>query len=289
MKDLIASQGSVTSPSATRLIPNFRQWLASSTSQMWKAMLFLIVLCMQVPAYAQNITVSGAVRDLTGEPLIGATVMVVGTASGVSTDFDGNYTLTNVNPNAKIKVTYVGYNDLTEEVNGRTNIDFVLTENAEVLEEIVVVGYGVMKRTDLTGSVSTVGTEKLNAKGAPSVLENLQGTTPGVNITKSTGRANGGINIEIRGQSSINSSTTPLFVVDGIMCDDIDFLNPQDIERIDVLKDASSTAIYGSRATAGVVMVTTKGGLNVKKDVKASISYDGYYGVNKAAHKPKFM
>lgn len=289
MKDLIASQGSVTSPSATRLIPNFRQWLASSTSQMWKAMLFLIVLCMQVPAYAQNITVSGAVRDLTGEPLIGATVMVVGTASGVSTDFDGNYTLTNVNPNAKIKVTYVGYNDLTEEVNGRTNIDFVLTENAEVLEEIVVVGYGVMKRTDLTGAVSTVGTEKLNAKGAPSVLENLQGTTPGVNITKSTGRANGSVNIEIRGQSSINSSTTPLFVVDGIMCDDIDFLNPQDIERIDVLKDASSTAIYGSRATAGVVMVTTKGGLNVKKDVKASISYDGYYGVNKAAHKPKFM
>lgn len=110
-----------------------------------------------------------------------------------------------------------------------------------------------------------------------------------MNITKSTGRANGSVNIEIRGQSSINSSTTPLFVVDGIMCDDIDFLNPQDIERIDVLKDASSTAIYGSRATAGVVMVTTKGGLNVKKDVKASISYDGYYGVNKAAHKPKFM
>lgn len=178
MKDLIASQGSVTSPSATRLIPNFRQWLASSTSQMWKAMLFLIVLCMQVPAYAQNITVSGAVRDLTGEPLIGATVMVVGTASGVSTDFDGNYTLTNVNPNAKIKVTYVGYNDLTEEVNGRTNIDFVLTENAEVLEEIVVVGYGVMKRTDLTGAVSTVGTEKLNAKGAPSVLETFRVQPP---------------------------------------------------------------------------------------------------------------
>lgn len=158
-----------------------------------------------------------------------------------------------------------------------------------MLDEVVVVGYGTVKKSDLTGSVSSVTTEKLNAKGAPSILENLQGTTPGVNITKSTGRANGGINVEIRGKSSINSSTSPLYVVDGVMCDDIDFLNPQDIERIDVLKDASSTAIYGSRATAGVIMVTTKSGSNVNKDTKASITYDGYYGVTKAARMPDFM
>ncbi len=289
MKDLMVSRGSATPSGTSRLIPNLKQRLSKSGSLAWKALLFLIVLCLQVPAFAQNITVSGNVRDLNGEPLLGATVLVLGTTNGAATDIDGNYMLRNVNPKAKLKFSYVGYNDLEVEVKGQTNIDVVLTENAEILEEVVVVGYGVMKRTDLTGAVSTVGTEKLNAKGAATILENLQGTTPGVSITKSTGRTNGAINVEIRGRSSINSSTTPLYVVDGVMCDDISFLNPQDIERVDVLKDASSTAIYGSRATAGVIMVTTKGGLNVKKNQKATVSYDGYYGINKASHKPHFM
>ena len=257
MKDLIKSQGSVTPPGSKRL-----------TNMAWKAMLFLIVLCMQVPAYAQNITVTGSVRDLEGEPLIGASVIVVGSTIGVSTDIDGNFTLTNVNPKGKIKFSYVGYNELTEDVNGRTKIDVVLTDNAEILEEIVVVGYGQMKRADLTGSVASVGTDKLNAKGAPSILENLQGTTPGVSITKATGRTNGSVDIEIRGKSSINSSTKPLFVVDGVICSDIDFLNPQDIERIDVLKDASSTAIYGSRATAGVVMVPPRAVSTLRKTLR---------------------
>lgn len=259
------------------------------TSAFRRAMLALAALLISVPGFAQNISVSGYVRDLEGEPLIGATVTIVGTSQGTATDIDGKYELNNVNPKGKLKFSYVGYNSIEVEVKGQTTIDVVLTDDAEILEELVVIGYGVVKRTDLTGAVSTVGTEKLNAKGAATILENLQGTTPGVNITKSTGRTNGDINIEIRGRSSINTATTPIYVVDGVVCSDISFLNPQDIERVDVLKDASSTAIYGSRASAGVLMVTTKGGLNVKKNVKATVTYDGYYGVNKANHKPHFM
>ena len=254
-----------------------------------KTFLTLIAILMAIPAFAQNIDVSGTVVDKDGEPLIGATVIISGSSKGTATDIDGNYTLKNVDPKARIIFSYIGYNSLEEKVDGRTTINVVLTDNAELLEEVVVVGYGVMKRTDLTGAVSTVGTEKLNAKGAPSILEALQGTTPGVSITKSTGRTNGTINVEIRGRSSINVDTTPLYVVDGVMCDDIEFLNPQDIERIDVQKDASSTAIYGSRGTAGVIIVTTKGGLNVRKNQKATVTYDGYYGINKASHKPHFM
>ncbi|MDE7350692.1 MAG: SusC/RagA family TonB-linked outer membrane protein, partial [Muribaculaceae bacterium] len=254
-----------------------------------KTFLTLVALLLAIPAFAQNIDVSGTVVDVTGEPLIGATVMVAGTSNGAATDLDGKYNLKGVPSKGRIVFSYIGYNSLEVDVDGQTNIDAVLTDNAANLEEVVVVGYGVMKRSDLTGAVSTVGTEKLNAKGSPSILEALQGTTPGVSITKSTGRTNGTINVEIRGRSSINPSTTPLYVVDGVMCDDIDFLNPQDIERIDVQKDASSTAIFGSRGTAGVIIVTTKGGLNVKKNQKATVTYDGYYGINKASHKPHFM
>ncbi|MCM1519452.1 MAG: TonB-dependent receptor [Lachnoclostridium sp.] len=260
-----------------------------SPARLVRTMMILAVLCMGLPVFAQNITVSGNVVDQTGEPVIGASVLLEGTSIGMATDFDGNFTLSNVPSNGKLQVSYIGYKTQTVAINGRTNIDVTLQEDSEVLDEVVVVGYGTVKKNDLTGSVSSVNTEQLNTKGAPSVLENLQGLTPGVSITKSSSRTNGGFDVEIRGKSSINSSTTPIYVVDGVMCSDIDFLNPQDIERIDVLKDASSTAIYGSRATAGVVMITTKGGLNVKKDNKASITYDGYYGFNKVARMPEFM
>lgn len=233
-------------------------------------------------------TIKGNVVDETGEAVIGATVMEKGTKNAVVTDFEGNFTIKMGNGKALV-ISYIGMQ--TQEVNvaGKTSINVVLKEDATTLQDVVVVGYGTMKKTDLTGSISSVDTEKLNAKGAPSVLENLQGATPGVNITQSSGRAGGDFNIEIRGKSSINSDTTPLYVVDGVMCSDIQWLNPQDIERIDILKDASSTAIYGSRATAGVVMVTTKGGTTVKRDQKATISYDGYYGITNTARMPDFM
>lgn len=263
-------------------------WRFSFISRL-KASIAILMLCIGLAASAQNITVTGTVQDQTGEPLPGATVLVVGSASGVNTDLNGNFTLPNVNANGTLQVSYVGFNPQTVSINGQTNLTITLSEDSEMLDEVVVVGYGTMKRSDLTGAVSTVGTAKLNAKGAPSILENLQGTTPGVNITKSTGRSNGGIDVQIRGKASINNDTKPIYVVDGVICSDIDFLNPQDIERIDVLKDASSTAIYGSRATGGVVIVTTKGGLSIEREQAPTISYDGYYGVAKAAHLPNLM
>ena len=233
-------------------------------------------------------TVTGNVVDETGEAVIGATVMEKGTKNATVTDFDGNFTI-KMEGGKVLTISYIGMQSQDVNVAGKTSVNVVLKEDATTLQDVVVVGYGTMKKTDLTGSISSVDTEKLNAKGAPSVLENLQGATPGVNITQSSGRAGGDFNIEIRGKSSINSETTPLYVVDGVMCSDIQWLNPQDIERIDVLKDASSTAIYGSRATAGVIMVTTKGGLSVKRDQKPTISYDGYYGITNTARMPDFM
>ena len=248
----------------------------------------LVGLLLLVCAAVQAQTISGNVKDGTGEPIIGATIMEQGTQNGTITDFDGNFTL-KLQKGGNLNISYVGMKSQVVKTAGKSSVEVVLEDDATTLNDIVVVGYGTMKRSDLTGSVSSVNTDQLNAKGGADVMSNLQGATPGVNITQTSGRTNGGFNIEIRGKSSINSSTTPLYVVDGVMCDDIDWLNPQDIEKIDVLKDASSTAIYGSRATAGVVMVTTKGGLAVKKNEKATISYDGYYGWTKTARMPEFM
>ena len=233
-------------------------------------------------------TITGNVKDATGEDVIGATIMETGTKNGTVTDFDGNFTLKLTAGKKEITVSYVGMKTQTVNIAGKTSVNVVLQDDETTLQDVVVVGYGTMKKSDLTGSVSSVNTDQLNAKGAASVLGNLQGSNPGVNITQTSGRNGTDFNIEIRGKSSMNSSTTPLYVVDGVMCDDINFLNPQDIERIDILKDASSTAIYGSRATAGVVVVTTKGGLNVKKDQKPTISYDGYYGWSQIARMPEF-
>ena len=239
-------------------------------------------------AYAQQ-TVTGTVKDATGEPMIGVTVLLNGQAAAV-TDIDGNFTI-KAEPKDVVKVSYIGYTDQQITVGNKTSLDIVLQEDSQTLNEVVVVGYGTMKKSDLTGSVSSVNTDQLNAKGTSSPIASLQGSVPGVNITQSSGRTNGGFNVEIRGKSSTNSDLKPIYVIDGVVCDDMDFLNPQDIERIDVLKDASSTAIYGSRATAGVVMVTTKSGAGVSKrgQQKPTVSYDGYVGVVKTARMPDFM
>jgi len=249
--------------------------------------MILVMSMLCVVGYAQS-TISGTVKDAAGEPMIGVTVLADGT-NGAVTDVDGNFTIKNVPSGAKLKISYIGYVTQEVPVGNKTSFNIVMREDKSELDEVVVVGYGTMKKTDLTGSVSSVGTEDLVAKGAPTVMEGLQGAVPGVSITKNSSRAGGEFDIEIRGKSSTSSSTKPIYVVDGMICDDINFLNQQDIERIDVLKDASSTAIYGSRATAGVIMVTTKGGTTIKKDMKPTISYDGYYGVSKIARMPDFQ
>lgn len=256
--------------------------------QIRRALTASVLPMVCLTAFAQK-TVTGTVKDAKGEPLIGVTVFVDGKPGSI-TDIDGNFSIPNASPSSKVKVSYIGYKEQTVTLGNSSNLSIVLQEDNAQLDEVVVVGYGTIKKNDLTGSVSSIDTEKLNAKGASSVIENLQGSVPGVSITQSSGRVGGGFDIEIRGKSSTNSDTKPIYVIDGVICDDMDFLNPQDIERIDVLKDASSTAIYGSRATAGVVMVTTKGGASIKHGKeKAHISYDGYYGISKVARMPDFM
>lgn len=247
--------------------------------------LFLSLFCFV--AYAQQ-TVTGTVKDATGEPMIGVTVLADGKPVAV-TDLDGNFSIPDCKPSTVVKLSYVGYKDQQVTVGNKSTLNFTMQEDNKALDEVVVVGYGTMKKSDLTGSISSVNSEDIVAKGASNVLSAMQGSVPGVNITQTTGRADGGMNIEIRGKSSIQSSTKPLYIVDGVMTSDIDFLNEQDIEKIDILKDASSTAIYGSRATAGVVMITTKGGLGIKKGSKPSISYDGYYGVAVVSRMPDFQ
>jgi len=249
--------------------------------------LFLGVFCLV--AYAQQ-PISGVVVDETGEPLIGVSVLVKGTTTGSITDFDGNFTIPSVNPSDVLVFSYIGFSNKEVTVGNQTTIRLTMAEDTKKLDEVVVVGYGQMKKNDLTGSVSSVGTEAITAKGSTGVVEALQGAVAGVNITQSTGRVGGGFDIEIRGKSSTNSDTKPIYVVDGIICDDIDWLNPSDIERIDVLKDASSTAIYGSRATAGVIQVSTKSGSTTgKKEKKPSVTYDMYAGVSCPVGMDVFM
>ena len=258
------------------------------TNKIRKALLASLLSMTAFCAYAQK-TVTGTVRDASGEPMIGVTISADGKA-GAITDIDGNFSIPNATESTQLTISYIGYKEQTVSVGNQSRLNIVMQEDNQALDEVVVVGYGTMKKNDLTGSVSSLSTEDITAKGAATVMEGLQGAVPGVNITKSSGRAGGEFDIEIRGKSSTNSNTKPIYVVDGMICDNIDFLNQQDIERVDVLKDASSTAIYGSRATAGVIMVTTKSGAGIgKKTAKPTISYDGYWGVSKVARMPEFQ
>lgn len=253
-----------------------------------KGVMLLMMSMITLFAYAQQ-EVTGVVVDENGEALIGVSIQVKGTSTGTITDFDGNYSVT-AEASDVLVFSYIGYGTKEVKVGNQKVIKVAMSEDTQTIDEVVVVGYGQMKKNDLTGSVSSVGNDALVAKGTTGVVEALQGSVAGVNITQSTGRVGGGFDIEIRGKSSTNSDTKPIYVVDGIICDDIDWLNPSDIERIDVLKDASSTAIYGSRATAGVVQVSTKSGTSQgKKEKKPSITYDMYAGVSVPTRMDMFM
>lgn len=250
----------------------------------------LMGLLLQTFAFAQNRQITGIVTDNGGEPIIGANVLVEGSTNGVITDLDGKFRLQNVPGNAKLQISFIGYITRTVSLGNQNHISVTLIEDAQTLDEVVVVGYGTMKKNDVTGALSSVSAEKLAARGSVRLEDALQGSVPGVNITQSNSRANGSFDIKIRGQASINNSNGPLYVVDGMVVSSIDFLNPEDIERVDVLKDASSTAIYGSRASEGVILITTKGaGAGQSKAQPVEISYDGYYGIRKVARMPEFM
>ena len=231
-----------------------------------------------------SVKITGKVVDVQGEPVIGATVMEKGTTNGIITDVDGNFTL-NVSPIRKLQVSYVGYQTQEITIGSNRTLRITLKEDSELLDEVVVVGYGTMKKSDLTGAISSVSTETLVRGGNANAIGALQGSVAGVSILKSNNKPGGGYDIKIRGVSSISGSSAPLVVIDGIPGASLDNINPDDIEKIDILKDASSTAIYGSRATNGVVMVTTKkGSLGDPK-----ISYSGYAGFRNYTHVPEMM
>jgi len=234
----------------------------------------------------QNRTVTGVVVDEFGESLIGVSILVKGTTIGAITDLDGNFTL-DVPADAVLVISYVGYKTVEIKVGLQQRIPVTLESDNKVLDEVVVVGYGVVRKADLTGSIGSANADAITAKGSTSLMESLQGQVAGVNIMQSSSRAGDGFNIQIRGRSSMNAETKPLYVIDGVVSDNMDFLNPMDIEKVDILKDASSTAIYGSRATSGVVMITTKKG--DANATRTTVSYDGYYGIKTTANMPDFM
>ena len=252
-------------------------------------MCLLLTLGVAAPAQsiAQGTTVSGKVIADDGSGLPGVTVLLKGSSTGTSTDAEGNYRI-NVNDlNGTLVFSFIGYASQEVAIGSRTTLDITMSADVKELNEVVVVGYGTVKKTDLTGSVVAVDPEQITRRGSLGTLEAVQGQIAGVDISNNTGRSGSSFKMQIRGQQSLNNAQQPLYVVDGVITDNIDFLNPQDIERMDILKDASSTAIYGSRGAYGVVIVTTKRGASVRQ--KASITYDGYYGVRDVARLPDFM
>lgn len=213
-------------------------------------------------AQQQAKTVTGTVTDVSGEPIIGANIRIKGTTTGTITDIDGNFSI-EAEPQSVIEVSYIGY--LTQEtvINNQKSIRFLLKEDTKTLDEVVVIGYGVQKKADLTGSVANINTEKLNTQSNANIGQALQGKIAGVDIVSQGGAPGSGTRIIVRGIGTLNNAS-PLYIVDGMYMNSIDHINPNDIASIDVLKDASSAAIYGSRAANGVIIVTTKEGSNTE-------------------------
>lgn len=227
----------------------------------------LLLMCM----FAQQITVQGVVKDQTGETVIGASVMEKGTTNGTITGIDGDFSL-NMSPNGTLVVSFVGYKTQEVQVKGQKQLQVVLSEDAEMLDEVVVIGYGTMKKSDLTGAVSSIGNKDIKDSPVSNLGQAIQGKISGVQIVDA-GKPGDNVSIKIRGLGSINNCD-PLVVIDGVPTDlGLSSLNMADVERLDVLKDASATAIYGSRGANGVVMITTKRGTEGKGKLAVSANY----------------
>lgn len=255
----------------------------------------LLLLFIFIPLWvsAQSITVRGTVKDEKGETLIGVSVAEKGTANGTLTDIDGNYTI-NVAGKAVLVFSYLGYDTREVQVLGQNRIDVVLAEDTQLLDEVVVVGYGQMRRSDLTGSVVSVTSDAINKSVTTSIDQVLQGRAAGVQVQQNSGMPGSSSSIRIRGINSLNESNEPIFVIDGVVIDGstgsgtdnaLSSINPADIVSMDILKDASATAIYGSRGANGVIIITTKRG----SKGEASINYNGYIGWQQMPKKLKLM
>ena len=229
-------------------------------------------------AYAQKVPVSGVVKDAKGEVIIGATVVDAASGLGTITSYDGSYTI-NVDKNATLWVSYVGYTDIYEPVAGRSTINFTLEESAQQIEEIVMVGYGSQKKKEVTGSVASLKSEDFNQGVKTNPVGMLQGKVAGLNIIKTTSDPTStGYSMQIRGFSTLDkgAGTSPLFIVDGVPVSNIDNISNDEIASMDVLKDGSAAAIYGTRGTNGVIIITTKRGENFSKEAKTAVEYSGY-------------
>ena len=257
---------------------------------MKKVLLFFIgALCFTVLAQAQTRPVKGHVADKSGEPLPGVSIMLKNTTQGTSTDADGNFSI-NVpaSGNPVLTVTYLGYKTIDVTVGSQSSLNITLEESSQMLEEVKVVniGYGNVARESLTGSVSSVGASQIKDIPLSSAAEAITGRLAGVNVTTTEGAPGADITIRVRGGGSITQDNSPLYIVDGVQIENaLSILSPQEIKSIDVLKDAASTAIYGARGANGVVIITTKGGM----DMKTQVTYNGYTGVRSITNKLDVM
>ena len=248
--------------------------------------MMLVMFCLlPLGAWAQGV-VKGTVNDETGEPVIGASVRVIGTKTGGVTDINGQFSVT-ADRNAQLEVSYVGFVSQRVAVNGRQNINIVLREDNTTLNDVVVIGYGTQRREAVTGSVANIGGEKLNEIAATNAAQALQGRVAGVLMTQTGSKPGDEMQIRIRGQRSLSASNDPLIVLDGIpFMGQLSDINPADIKSMDILKDASATAIYGSRGANGVIIITTVKGA---QGTPAKVSYNGYVSFKKVFHKYPMM
>jgi len=250
-----------------------------------KPLMALFLLCLfPLGAMAQSV-IKGTVNDEAGEPIIGATVKVAGSNIGAITDFNGNFSVETAS-NATLEISYVGYLSQKVKVAGKNNITVVMKEDAQMLNDVVVIGYGTMKKSDISGSVATINKEQMERKVPVNIAQALQGAAAGVMVTSQDGAPGTNSAVRIRGIGTINGDAQPLYVVDGVQVGtNADFVNPADIESIEVLKDASATAIYGSAGANGVIMVTTKHG----QKGKMNINITGDWGLQTLPYKLKTL
>ena len=238
-----------------------------------RALFLTVTTLMAQTVWAQSKTVKGKVTDGSSEPLIGVSVTIKGTQNtGVITDVNGDFTITVPNEKTVLLFNYIGFSEAEQAVAGKSTFDVVMKEDNIGLDEVVVIGYGTVKRKDLTGAVASVKGEDLAAVPVNNVAQALQGKLPGVNVISGDGRPDADVSIRVRGGGSITQNNDPLFIVDGFPVSSISDIPASEIESIDVLKDASSTAIYGARGANGVILVTTK----KAEGGKVKVSYDGY-------------
>ncbi|WP_232338047.1 TonB-dependent receptor plug domain-containing protein [Flavobacterium profundi] len=248
--------------------------------QLYLIALFLSLFISQ-NGFAQNgkIKISGTVIDSSDKlPIPGVNVYEKGTKNGQSTNFDGFFEIETNNPNATLVFSYIGYVTNEVQVNGQTKLTVNLIQDTKKLDEVIVIGYGTSKKADLTGSVAAISSEEILKRPVTNVAEALTGQIAGINITTTEGSPDAEINIRVRGGGSLSQDASPLYIVDGFPVTSISDISPSNIENITVLKDASSTAIYGSRGAYGVILITTKSGT---KGNKIEVSYNTFTGFNK--------